>query len=92
VRLVWPDPGPVTNLFTRPLFGAPAEVTVHGGHLTLKPLTPVPVMRRGLRLHPDDPHDPRVFRAEFPEFGMSQRPVFGEAFEDAITPPRLLII
>jgi hypothetical protein len=86
-----PDPGPVTNLFTRPLFGAGVEVAVRGGHLTLKPLTPVPAMRRGLRLHPDDPHDPRVFRAELPEFGISQRVVFGEAPEDAETPPRLLI-
>jgi CubicO group peptidase (beta-lactamase class C family) len=86
-----PDPGPVTNLFTRPLFGAGVEVTVHGGHLVLKPLTPVPAIRRGLRLHPDDPHDPRVFRAELPGFGMSQRVVFGEASKDAVTPPRLLI-
>jgi hypothetical protein len=85
------DPGPVTNLFTRPLFGAGVEVTVHGGHLVLKPLTPFPAMRRGLRLHPDDPHDPRVFRAELPGFGMSQRVVFGEASKDAVTPPRLLI-
>lgn len=66
-----PDPGPVTNLFLRPLWGAGVEVTVCGGHLVLKPLTPVPAMRRGLRLYPDDPHDPRVFRAEMPEFGMS---------------------
>jgi len=66
-----PDPGPVTNLFLRPLWGAGVEVTVRGGHLVLKPLTPVPAMRRGLRLYPDDPHDPRVFRAEMPEFGMS---------------------
>ena len=57
-----PDPGPVTNLFTRALFGAGAEVTVHGGHLMLKPLTLVPAMRRGMRLYPDDPGDSRVFR------------------------------
>jgi CubicO group peptidase (beta-lactamase class C family) len=53
-----PDPGPVTNLFARALMGAGAEVTVHGGQLLLKPLTPVPAMRRGLRLYPDDPDDP----------------------------------
>ena len=64
---------------------------MHGGHLVLKPLTPVPAMRRGLRLHPDDPHDPRVFRAEFPEFGMSHRVAFSQASEDAAAPPRLLI-
>ena len=56
-----PDPGPVSNLFTRALFGAGAEVTVHGGHLMLKRLTPVPAMRRGFRLYPDDPDDPECF-------------------------------
>jgi hypothetical protein len=71
-----PDPGPVTNLATRAVFGAGVEVTVRGGHLILKPLTPVPAMRRGLRLHPDDPHDPRVFRVEIPEFGISLRVAF----------------
>jgi CubicO group peptidase (beta-lactamase class C family) len=65
-----PEPGPVTNLFTRPLFGAGVEVMVYRGHLMLKPLTPIPAMRRGLRLYPDDPGDPEVFRAELPEFGM----------------------
>jgi len=86
-----PDPGPVTNLFTRLLFGAGIEVTVHGGHLMARPLTPVPAMRHGWRLYPDDPDDPRVFRTELPEFGMSQRVVFSQAPEDGTTPPRLLI-
>jgi hypothetical protein len=86
-----PDPGPVTNLFTRPLFGAGIEVTVRGGHLIAKPLTPVPAMRRGLRLHPDDPNDPRLFRAELPAFGMSLRVLFSQASEAEGTPPRLLI-
>jgi len=71
-----PDPGPVTNLFVQALLGAGAEVTVHGGHLLLKPLTPIPALRRGLRLHPDDPGDPWVFRAELPDFGKSVRVVF----------------
>jgi hypothetical protein len=66
-----PDPGPVTNLFTRPLFGAGVEVTVHRSHLMLEPLTPIPAMHRGMRLYPDDPGDPQVFRAELAEFGMS---------------------
>jgi CubicO group peptidase (beta-lactamase class C family) len=65
-----PDPGPVTNLFIRAVVGAGIEVTARGGHLTLRPLTPVPPMRRGLRLHPDDPEDPRVFRVDFSELGM----------------------
>jgi CubicO group peptidase (beta-lactamase class C family) len=77
-----PDPGPVTNLFVRALFGAGAEVAVRGGHLVLKPLTPVPAMRRGMRLNPDDPGDPCVFRVEIPEYGKNLRVVFTRAPED----------
>jgi len=86
-----PDPGPVTNLFTRALFGAGAEVTVRGGHLMLKPLTPIPAMRRGMRLYPDDPVDPRVFRVEFPEFGYSFPVVFSGGPGDRVAATRLLI-
>jgi hypothetical protein len=71
-----PAPGPVTNLFLRALMGAGAEVVVQGGHLMLKPLSPIPSMRRGFRLYPDDPDDPWVFRIYFPEFGMNMRVVF----------------
>ena len=85
-----PDPGPVTNLFTRALFGAGAEVTVRGAHLMLKPLTPMPAMRRGARLYPDDPGDPAVFRAELSEFGLSVPVVFSGESEDGTT-TRLLI-
>jgi CubicO group peptidase (beta-lactamase class C family) len=77
-----PDPGPVTNLFVRALFGAGAEVMVRGGHLVLKPLTPVPAMRRGMRLNPDDPDDPCVYRVEIPEYGKNLRVVFARAPED----------
>ena len=71
-----PTPGPVTNVFPRALMGAGAEVLVDGGHLTLKPLTPIPAMRHGFRLHPDDPDDPWVFRVHSPEFGTDHRVVF----------------
>ena len=71
-----PDPGPVTNMFFRALFGAGAEISVHRGHLTMTPLTPVPAMRHGMRLHPDDPDDPPVFRSENPAYGMTNRVVF----------------
>jgi CubicO group peptidase (beta-lactamase class C family) len=64
-----PDAGPVTNLFVRAAIGAGYEVTVRGGQLLLKPLTPVPVLRRGLRLYPDDPDDPQVFRVDLSEGG-----------------------
>jgi CubicO group peptidase (beta-lactamase class C family) len=77
-----PDPGPVTNLFVRALFGAGAEVTVRGGHLVLTPLTPVPAMRRGMRLNPDDPDDPWVFRIEIPDYGKNLRVVFARAPEN----------
>jgi len=85
-----PAPGPVTNLFLRALMGAGAEVVVKGGHLMLKPLSPVPSMRRGFRLYPDDPNDPRVFRIYFPEFGMNFRVVFGGGPEDG-SAARLLL-
>jgi CubicO group peptidase (beta-lactamase class C family) len=71
-----PPPGPVTNLFSRALMGAGAEVVVHRGHLMLKPLTPIPGMRRGFRLYPDDPDDPWVFRVHVPDYGMELRVVF----------------
>lgn len=85
-----PAPGPVTNLFLRALMGAGPEVVVQGGRLMLKPLTPIPSLRRGFRLYPDDPDDPWVFRIYFPEFGMNLRVVFdGGSEQGAAT--RLLL-
>jgi CubicO group peptidase (beta-lactamase class C family) len=86
-----PDPGPVTNLMLRALLGAGAEVKVQRGQLLLKPLTPVPALRRGLRLYPDDPDDPWVFRVEFPDYGKSFRVVFSRGPEDEGAPMRLLL-
>ena len=85
-----PDPGPVTNLFTRATMGAGAEVTVHGGHLMLKPLHPIPAIRRGMRLHADDPDDPWVFRLQIPDFGINLRVVFSQRPENGGTVTRLL--
>ncbi len=85
-----PDPGPVTNLFTRALMGAGAEVTVRHGHLMLKPLHPVPAIRRGIRLHPDDPNDPWAFRVEMAEYGINLRVVFSKSSEHGRTITRLL--
>ena len=85
-----PAPGPVTNLSLRVLMGAGAEVVVQGGHLMLKPLTPIPAMRRGFRLYPDDPDDPWVFRIYFPEFGMDFRVVFDGGPKDGMA-TRLLL-
>jgi CubicO group peptidase (beta-lactamase class C family) len=86
-----PDAGPVTNLFLRALMGAGAEVTVQGGQLLLKLLTPIPAMRRGLRLYADDPDDPWVFRIKFPNYGKSSRVVFSRGPEDRGAPMRLLL-
>jgi CubicO group peptidase (beta-lactamase class C family) len=86
-----PDPGPVTNLFMRALWGAAAEVVVRGGHLVLKPLTPVPALRRGMRLYPDDPDDPYVFRVEIPEYGKNYRVVFARGPGGEETDARLLL-
>jgi hypothetical protein len=55
--------------------GAGAEVVVDGHRLVLKPLTPVPALRRGMPLHPDDPKDPYAFRVDFSELGMGTLPV-----------------
>jgi CubicO group peptidase (beta-lactamase class C family) len=70
-----PAPGRVTNLFARALMGAGAEVVVQRRELVLKPLTPIPALRRGMRLHPDDPNDPHVFRVDFSALGMGTLPV-----------------
>jgi CubicO group peptidase (beta-lactamase class C family) len=64
------DSGPVTNLFNRLLMGAGVEVRVRGDHLMLQPLTPLPPLRDGFRLYPDDPDDPSVFRVDFSAAGM----------------------
>jgi hypothetical protein len=85
-----PDPGPVTNLFTRALMGAGAEVTVRDDHLMLKPLHPIPAIRRGMRLHPDDPSDPWVFRLEIREYGINIHVVFSQTAEKGETATRLL--
>jgi CubicO group peptidase (beta-lactamase class C family) len=70
-----PDPGTVTNLFIRAFMGAGAEVMVDGSHLVLKPLIPIPALRRGWRLYPDAADDPKVFRVDFTELGKGTLPV-----------------
>jgi hypothetical protein len=85
-----PDPGPLINLFTRALMGAGAEVMVRDGHLMLKPLHPIPAIRHGMRLHPDDPSDPWVFRLEMPEYGLNLRVVFSQSPENGRMVTRLL--
>jgi hypothetical protein len=70
-----PTPGPVTNLFTRALMGAGAEVMVERKTLLLKPMSPVPAMRRGMPLHADDGDDPYVYRIDLSDVGMGTLPL-----------------
>jgi CubicO group peptidase (beta-lactamase class C family) len=86
-----PDPGPITNLSARALMGVGVEVRVRGGRLLLQPLTPIPALRHGLGLYPDDPDDPWVFRVEFPDYGKSSRVVFSRGPEGRGAPMRLVL-
>ena len=86
-----PDPGPVTNLSLRATLGAGLEVMVRGRCLMLKPLHPIPAIRRGMRLYPDDPDDPCVFRVDIPDYGMNDRVVFKRGPEGRGTGIRLLM-
>jgi CubicO group peptidase (beta-lactamase class C family) len=71
------DPGPVTNLFFRLVMGAGVEVKLRRDHLLLQPLTPLPPMRDGFRLFPDDPNDPYAFRVDYSPMGLGDlRAVF----------------
>lgn len=61
-------------------FVAGAEVLVRRGQLTLRPVTPVPALARGLPLHPDDSDDPYVFRVDLSSLGIgSSRVVFSRS-------------
>jgi hypothetical protein len=70
--------------------GYGAEVAVRHGQLMLKPLHPVPAIRRGMRLYPDDRDDPWAFRVEMPEYGVNLRVVFSHGAEQGRTVTRLL--
>ncbi len=56
----------------------------------MKPLHPIPAIRRGMRLRPDDPNDPWAFRVELPEYGINLRVVFSQSPEQSRTVTRLL--
>jgi hypothetical protein len=62
--------GPLANLFDRLVFGAGAEVVVRHGQLWFRPLSAIPSVHRGFRLHPDDEDDPYVFRLDLAAMGM----------------------
>lgn len=60
----------LTDVRTRAMIGAGAEVFVRRGQLTLRGLSPIPALYKGFALHPDDDRDPYVFRIDLSEFGM----------------------
>jgi hypothetical protein len=59
-----------TDLQAWSLLGAGVQVLVRHGRLVVRTLSPVPALRRGLRLHPDDPDDPYVFRVDLAQYGI----------------------
>jgi CubicO group peptidase (beta-lactamase class C family) len=71
-------PPRISDLRGRLAIPGGVEVFVRGGRLMLRALTPVPALRRGVPLHPDDPGDPSVFRLDLARYGMgTARVVFG---------------
>jgi hypothetical protein len=61
-------------------FIAGAEVFVRRGQLTLRAVSPLPAVNRGLPLHPDDDEDPYVFRVDLSGLGFdTSRVVFTRA-------------
>jgi CubicO group peptidase (beta-lactamase class C family) len=65
-------------------FGAGVEVLVRRGQLVMRVLSPIPMLYGGFPLHPDDEHDPYIFRVDLSRFGMdtgrvifSQKPGVG---------------
>jgi CubicO group peptidase (beta-lactamase class C family) len=53
-----------SDMQARSIAGAGVHVVVRRGQLILRSLSPLPGMFRGLVLHPDDEHDPYVFRVD----------------------------
>jgi CubicO group peptidase (beta-lactamase class C family) len=71
-------PPRISDLRGRLAMAGGAEVSVRGGRLMIRALTPIPALYRGVPLHPDDEDDPYVFRLDLSEVGMSTiRVVFG---------------
>jgi CubicO group peptidase (beta-lactamase class C family) len=75
-----------TDMMAWSMVGAGAQVAVRRGKLMLRALSPVPALYRGLRLHPDDPDDPYVFRVDLSAYGMdTARLVFSRDAAGATT-------
>ena len=68
-------PGVLTDPQPRTMLGAGVEVVVSRNQLTIRGQTPVPAVRKGLRLHPNDDDDPYAFRIDLSGFGLGTSPV-----------------
>jgi hypothetical protein len=58
------------------MLGAGVEVFVRGGRLFFRCLSPLPLLLKGLPLHPDNADDPYVFRFEIPGFDVTMPMIF----------------
>jgi CubicO group peptidase (beta-lactamase class C family) len=67
-------PGALTDPQPRAMLGAGVEVVVRRGQLTIRGQTPIPAVRRGLRLHRDGA-DPYAFRIDLAAMGPGTSPV-----------------
>jgi CubicO group peptidase (beta-lactamase class C family) len=75
-----------TDMQAWSLLGAGVEVKVRHGRLVLRTLSPLPVLYRGLVLHPDDEADPDIFRVDLSRYGMAPaRVVFSRNSAGAVT-------
>ena len=59
-----------TDMMAWSMVGAGVQVLVRRGQLTIRTLSPMPALLKGLRLHPDDPDDPDVFRVDLSRYGI----------------------
>jgi CubicO group peptidase (beta-lactamase class C family) len=66
---------PLSDVRIKAFLGAGFEVVVRGGRLWFRVLSPLPPLRKGFLLHPDDENDPYAFRIEFGGLGMATIPM-----------------
>jgi len=60
-----------TDMQAWSVLGAGVQVLLRRGRLVLRTLSPIPVLHRGMVLHPDDPDDPYIFRIDLSRYGMT---------------------
>jgi hypothetical protein len=85
-------PGVLTDPQPR-MLGAGVEVVVRRSHLTIRGQMPIPAVRKGLRLHPDDDDDPCVFRIDTSALGPgTSRVVFSRKPDGAVNALHLGVV